>query len=412
MKKLIMIMVGFFLCMVSFAYAGSNKDMPSAIVGQAIGYAMSHESFNPKKKINVKIQNIQNKLQNYLMDRGFKLKSVLIVSHEKNGKQLNVKGSVIHIDSIHRFIQTGFDARCSIENKTTILVNKVQLSNNSKPNTLFFIVPAEKIKSSDLKNISFSQALQQVSFVAKKIDGSDVGMDYHPEKYKLIAFIMNKLNDSDSVYPVVSDTPFTNGEKGSLIETADGWHILLSEAEFGYNDNNPKYFNVLWEKDNNVVAFESYCTQGLIKAIQTALLRNGYNVGILDGRLSENTELAVKKYIKTAKFHKNTQISSSLLWFMQQNKQINISELVQIALLQNGINIGSVDGQVGPTTIKGLKKYQKRLDIKADGKITPELVLLLLQTSKNIDVYSHIRTLFQEPILIKKYQDKMWPNEL
>jgi len=400
-------------CMMTLMHANSIKNMPSVLIGETIGYTLSHEYFAQNKNINIQFKSVQNKLQKYLKDNGFSLKSVFIESDREIGKNLYVKGSVIHIDSSHRYIRTRFDTICTIKDKKNILLDRVELSNSAKPETLFFIVPAEKININNLKNFSFAQALKQVQSVDRKMGSSNQAIDIQPVKYQLIAFIMGKINNEDSVYSVVSDVPFSEkGKQGSLIKTKDGWPILVAEATLTYNGDIAKHFNVLWEKGNVLMALESYSTQGLVKTIQLALMKLGYDIGKLDGTLNTSTQAAIQKYIKDSKFDSSSKTSNSLLWFMQQNKQVDISKTVQIALLQNGINIGPVDGIIGKGTIRGLKKYQKSIGLKIDGKITPELVRILLNTSQNIDVYSRVRVLFNKPILMNKHQDKMWPDEL
>jgi peptidoglycan hydrolase-like protein with peptidoglycan-binding domain len=97
---------------------------------------------------------------------------------------------------------------------------------------------------------------------------------------------------------------------------------------------------------------------------------------------------------------------------MSQDKTYDIVKVVQATLKKHGKNVGKIDGQIGSKTIRALKEYQKMLGVNVDGKITPELVYLLLQTSQNIDIYRQMRSTLNEPILLIDYRNRMWPNQL
>jgi hypothetical protein len=57
----------------------------------------------------------------------------------------------------------------------------------------------------------------------------------------------------------------------------------------------------------------------------------------------------------------------------EQEKRLQIAE-AQAALLKLGYNIGEVDGKSGSKTVAAVKSFQKKQGLKADGKITAELI--------------------------------------
>ena len=397
----------------SFSYGMSGKYNDSIAISKALGYEISHENFKLENNIQFNTSKVQKKLQNYLKNNGFKFIFSLVTQQVKKNDNLYIEGLVVHADDLSRNIYTQFEANCLIKNGNLITIEHVQLKNNAKPRSLFFIVPSQSLDINQLKNMNFRQALRKVDMVARKLDNFNIKPDLLPTKYKLISFMMNKLNDNDEVYAVLSNTAFDGiGKLAQKIKTKDGWNIFSLESIFAYNDNKAKYFNILWEKSGYLIAIDSFSTNSLIKSIQLALLDRGYEVGMADGVLNIKTKNSIKLYLKKSRFYENSKISDSLLWFMQQYQIKDVSKIVQATLLANGINIGKIDGRVGPGTIKGIKKYQKKLGLKADGRITPELVRLLIQTSTNADIYNRLRKNYSRPLLVNQYQNSMWPNEL
>lgn len=404
-NKIIKIFLGL-LFVNATLFANSINDLDSVKVAKSIGFNMSNESY-PK---NIELGKVKDKLHRYIKDKGFYVSSVSVNWSEKRGKDFRVKGVIVHKDEINRHIQTKFDALCEI-NKSKIVVNNVNLKNNGKPRPAFFIVSTSSLDLKQLSDFSFTQALRTVQGVAKRLDNNTL-MDMQVKDYTLLAFMMDKLEEDDMVIPFLSDKAYSEtGQEGSVIKTSDNWSIATVQTQFAYNNFEPKYFNILWRKDNILRAVDSYSTHSLVKSIQVALQAKGYDIDLADGKLNLKTKKALSRYIEDKKFDPSTQITTSLLWFINNGKDMNISKIVQAALLNHGKKIGAVDGKIGSRTISALKEYQRLIGVKADGKITPELVYFLLQTTKNVNVYQEIRTLFPKPILMKTYQDKMWPNE-
>jgi hypothetical protein len=57
----------------------------------------------------------------------------------------------------------------------------------------------------------------------------------------------------------------------------------------------------------------------------------------------------------------------------KQQERLQIAN-TQAALLKLGYNVGKVDGKLGPKTTKAIKAFQKKQHMKADGKITEKLL--------------------------------------
>jgi methionine salvage enolase-phosphatase E1 len=414
MKKIIIpIMLLIFLCSSTPAFAKKVKHPKANSVAKAIGYSLSNENFNQINLINVKTEFIKSRLQKNMVDSSFKLKSIILNNFVQEKKQLHVNGIIVHADKLNRLIQTRFDAGCTVKNSRLITIDSVKLRIYARPRAKSFIVPANAIKLGTLKRLSFSDALQQVGSVAKRAAKFDTPMDLEPRKYVFISFMMNKLNKSDKIISVMSDLPYNSaGKSGRLLKTSDGWLVSFIQTEFAYNNLKPRYFNIFWKTSGKLILIDSYSTHGMVKEMQTALFNKGYDVGRLDGMLSMKTKAAIKQYIKKYKFHPDTKISTTLSWFMQQNIDFNTPKIVQATLFQHGYKIGAVDGVIGANTIKAVKNYQKALKIRQDGKITPDLVYLLLNGSNHIDTFRTMSRLFDKPVYQKTYQNKKWPNQI
>jgi peptidoglycan hydrolase-like protein with peptidoglycan-binding domain len=404
-NKIIQILLAL-LCLNLILSAKSINDMDSVKVAKAIGFSMTRENYSK----NIDLRNVENKLSSYIKDNGFYFTAVFVNWSEKRGMDLHVKGIIVHKDDLNRNIETKFTALCKVFGDK-IAVNNVELRNNAKPRSAFYIVPSYRIDLESLSSLSFEQALKRVQNAAKKLD-NNTQMDMQPKDYTFVAFLMNKLDQNDTIKPLVSSKAYYEvGQEGVVIQTTDNWRIAAARTQFAYNNFQPKYFNILWKKDNILRVPSSFTTHTLVKSIQLALQNKGYDVGAAEGILNDRTENAVRRYLRDKGFDPDSQISASLLWFINHGDNLDINKTVQTALLIHGKNIGVVDGKIGSRTIRALKEYQKRVNFKPDGKVTPEIVYFLLQTSKNINVYQKIRTLFPKPVLMKRHQNKIWPNE-
>ena len=66
--------------------------------------------------------------------------------------------------------------------------------------------------------------------------------------------------------------------------------------------------------------------------------------------------------------------SSNLIGFTEkQQERVQIAN-TQAALLKLGYNVGTVDGKLGIKTATAIKAFQKKQHMKADGKISEKLL--------------------------------------
>ncbi len=396
---------------ISLLHATSSLRQSPIYVAQTIGYSISHEKPNLKNKIIIDINNVNNILNNYLKDRGFGFKFALILEEQKNGNKFYVEGLIIHTDGFGRSIETKFKTLYRFNNRKIIIEN-IHLENFAKPNGQLFIVRANQLDPSTLGRLTFNKALKKVNSLARKLNSFEIAPDNKQTNYRLLVFIMNKLDKDDNVYAVFSDYPFNQkGNIGDKIKTKDGWTILNINAKFAYNGPLAKYINIFWQKDGYLIPIESYSTQSLVKSIQKALQQRGYTIDT-NGKLDNATKKAIQSYLVRSGFNKNSKISESLLWFMRKYNISNVSKIVQASLVENGIKIGKIDGKIGLATKRGIKKFQKRMGTKETGVITPDLVKILIKTSKNIAMYGRLKSYFSTPAKLNSFHDKIWLNEL
>jgi len=161
-----------------------------------------------------------------------------------------------------------------------------------------------------------------------------------------------------------------------------------------------------------MIPLASHSSHGLTKEIQTALFQKGLYKGQIHGRLDKDTRQAIAEFLKSHKFSTDSGISSALLWFAQQNKELDVVKTVQRALLFFGYKVGAIDGIIGPKTISALKKHQKAMNITPDGKITPDLLFMLIYTAKNLASLGEVNETLHKPVYLKTYKNKQWPNQL
>ncbi len=402
--------IKFFAFLVLFSlFAYANTKSESLVVANAIAARLTGDDVVANRGVEVNFQNVRKELYGLKVDRDFTLKSVSISSAAKDGSGLDISGFILFGDHMGRSIRVKFDTFCLVKNRRNFDVKNLKMSYLARPRTLFFIVPSKSLSVRRLKKMTFIQALRSVKSVARRLKG----YDEFPQKYTMLAFLLDRIGKESRVYGVISDDSFSPvGKLGVTIRTRDKWRIVVSRPDiFAYNNDTARYFNLFWKDNGYLMALSSYSTQGLIKSIQIALEDLGYDVGEIDGKLNPKTKKMIKRYLKESKFYDKSRIDDDLLWFMQQEVQIDVQKTVQLALSQIGINIGRIDGEIGSVTIRGLKKFQRKMGLRADGKITPKLVRLLVRVSKIVDVNSSMKRFLGKAIFVRKHQDKMWYKE-
>jgi len=110
--------------------------------------------------------------------------------------------------------------------------------------------------------------------------------------------------------------------------------------------------------------------------VQKLLALYGYKLGRPDGKLGPYTREAIEDFQRDNKL-KSSRFVDKATWeklnmFSESglviNGDVNI-EVVQQALKNAGFNPGKIDGQYGPRSQEAVKKFQKAMGLKPDGRI-------------------------------------------
>lgn len=129
------------------------------------------------------------------------------------------------------------------------------------------------------------------------------------------------------------------------------------------------------EKDllGEVIPFEQNYT---VKEVQTLLSLYGYNPGRIDGKLGNQTRNAIERFQKDAGL-KATRYVDEATWDQLKifkdyslvvDNQLNHA-LIQEILSAAGHYSGAIDGNIGPNSVKAIKKFQKSHGLNPDGRI-------------------------------------------
>lgn len=113
-----------------------------------------------------------------------------------------------------------------------------------------------------------------------------------------------------------------------------------------------------------------------VEKLQRLLNENGYNPGLIDGKMGYRTRATVKVFQKnhsleaTGCVGKKTWEELNKLSEEKSFKDINIRQ-VQSVLSRAGFDPGSIDGKIGPKTKDAIKAFQKSEGLAEDGKVGP-----------------------------------------
>lgn len=110
--------------------------------------------------------------------------------------------------------------------------------------------------------------------------------------------------------------------------------------------------------------------------IQKLLKLYGYRAGRIDGGLGVNTRIAIEQFqldngLKVTKFVDKATWEKLNIFKDRQlvvDGEVNLM-MVQAALKNAGFSPGKPDGKDGPKTQEGIKKFQKAMGLKPDGRI-------------------------------------------
>lgn len=211
--------------------------------------------------------------------------------------------------------------------------------------------------------------------------------DYHADKLKLfrektLADTSNKQNNLDAALWAEADLLFTS----ALVNLAKDLKVGRLVADSSLKKDtviNRKFFeqNLSFFKEGNTVSF--------VTRLEPA--HEGYI----------NLKQSLQEFLATANLKKYTYVNFS--------DSLNLNKLVQQRLSEEDTTVNTIEEMDSTSLASAIKKYQKKHDLKIDGKLTPSFVSRLNNTDRekfirigiNLDRYKQL------PVLPAKY---IWVN--
>ena len=387
----------------------------AASIGQAIGFAMSDQSDKVEQISNVDIREVRSRLGGILKEPGFSLGGVIITRFESTGDAGMVTGITIHEDGFYRTIYTVFGA--SYRGDRELRVEDVLLLPLERPvpRTAFFMVTADKLSVLELMQNPFTEALERILRVARKVEGPHQA-DKTPRDYLGVVFFMEKRSPKESVELILSDKPGSvTGEHAGKTRNMKGWIMAAVPARFAYDSGPERFFNVVLAEEGMAPrAVSVYSTHSLVRRVQSALTKRGYDPGPIDGQMGRRTRMAIQAFQKDQGLHADGEHSPALLRLLTTPDLPGSVQLIQEALSRIGYDVGSIDGKMGPGTKQAIQAFQKDRLLKPDGLLTAELVGMATDTAAVFPLAGEKvvsdASRRGEPEEINRYEDRRWPN--
>lgn len=107
-----------------------------------------------------------------------------------------------------------------------------------------------------------------------------------------------------------------------------------------------------------------------LRGVQSGLQLLGYNVGPVDGQLGSVTREAIRRFQRRNRLPVNGEISAQL----QASLQKDLTRLAQRHLRTLNYNVGPVDGELGSTTRRAIRRFQERNRLAVNGDISEDLL--------------------------------------
>lgn len=387
----------------------------AASIGQAIGFAMSGQSNKVEEISNVDIRGVRSRLSGALKETEFSLGGLIITRFDSTKDGGTVTGITIHEDRFYRTIYTIFGA--SYRGDLKLRVDDVMLLPLASviPRTAFFMVPADKLSVLELMQNPFTEALERVLRVARKVEGSHRA-DKTPQDYLGVVFFMEKRSPKEKVDLILSSIQGgTTGEEMGKTRNMNGWIMATIPARFAYDSGPELFFNVLvTEEETAPRVARVYSTHSLVRRVQSALTKKGYDPGPIDGQIGRRTSLAIEAFQKDQGLHADGELSPALLRLLTTPDLPGAVQLVQDALSRIGYDVGSIDGRMGPGTKQAIQAFQKDRLLEPDGLLTAKIVGMATDTaavfaSAGEQVVSNVSRP-GEPETMNRYEDRRWPN--
>ncbi|MCX5682015.1 MAG: peptidoglycan-binding protein, partial [Candidatus Omnitrophica bacterium] len=116
-----------------------------------------------------------------------------------------------------------------------------------------------------------------------------------------------------------------------------------------------------------------------VELTQKLLAVNGFSTGKIDGKLGGLMRDAIAKF-QTANNLKETRFIDDATWAalnvftrsgLVKDGKIDFVT-VQTVLKKAGLDVGAIDGNPGPKTVRAIKSFQKKSGLQPDGRIGPK----------------------------------------
>jgi peptidoglycan hydrolase-like protein with peptidoglycan-binding domain len=277
------------------------------------------------------------------------------------------------------------------------------------------MVTADKLSVLELMQNPFTEALERILRVARKVEGPHQA-DKTPRDYLGVVFFMEKRSPKESVELILSDKPGSvTGEHAGKTRNMKGWIMAAVPARFAYDSGPERFFNVVLAEEGMAPrAVSVYSTHSLVRRVQSALTKRGYDPGPIDGQMGRRTRMAIQAFQKDQGLHADGEHSPALLRLLTTPDLPGSVQLIQEALSRIGYDVGSIDGKMGPGTKQAIQAFQKDRLLKPDGLLTAELVGMATDTAAVFPLAGEKvvsdASRRGEPEEINRYEDRRWPN--
>lgn len=131
----------------------------------------------------------------------------------------------------------------------------------------------------------------------------------------------------------------------------------------------------------------------LVRLVQNYLQILGFQPGSIDGQKGERTEAAIRSFQTRYKYAVDGKVSVALALALKEHiaereareraeREAQLAKQVQTELLALGYKIGAVDGEIGPSSRKAIRAFQRKRGVAVTGKISEALLTSLQDASK------------------------------
>ncbi len=417
LKRLLLTLFLLLILPAGMVLASPIANPDAALVGKAIGYAISGQKYANTKVVFDK-KRVQQAVSKTIQDPGFFFGGVGITAYEATSGKGQVEGVIIHRDRLTRTIYTWFNASCRMLEKIHIDEVVLPQVRTRWPRISFYMVPAEKISDQMLASAPIPEIMDKVVKTARKVVGK-----HRPDKsqrdYIIVSFFMEKRPEIDIPGMVLSSKPgsMTGIRKNSKARNENGWCMVYAPARFAFDSGPELFFNLLISDGSSPAKVVNvYSTYSLTKKLQKALTKRGYKLGAVDGQMGVKTRRAIQQFQKDQGLKESDIPSLALLRLLSTPGLPYAVKLAQASLTILGYDPGSADGKMTLKTRNAIKAFQKDRLLVQDSVLSAELVSMMadavaLSRSSGISVKKS-KVVPQMPVRMNRFEEKMWPNRI